>query len=184
MCSSDLFEQARLRHNLATSGSGKITFHLGPSAVVMRTMPLDAYDFAYIDGNHSTVNVLEDAVHAFRLLKPDAIMAFDDYLWDYPDLNQEGRPKEAIDAFLDIYRDKIELLHRGLQVWLRKKQPHEIIHTPRPVLPSTAVPPPPVFVPPRLMSMFFPEWLLGWLNRPHPWLRPRTRWNALRQRFN
>jgi hypothetical protein len=55
-----------------------------------------------IDGCHWTANVLEDAVLAFPLLKPAGIMAFDDYLWDDPECNQEGRPKEAVDAFLAI----------------------------------------------------------------------------------
>ena len=75
----------------------------------------------YVDGCHWTANVLEDAVLAFRLLKPSAVMAFDDYLWDDPGHNQEGRPKAAIDVFLSIDAQKIELLHRDYQVWVRKK---------------------------------------------------------------
>jgi len=125
----DAREHPKLGRNLAATGHpDKVTFHLGLSAVVLRTLPLDSYDFAYIDGCHWTVNVLEDAVHAFRLLKTGAIMAFDDYTWDDPAQNQEGRPKEAIDAFLSIYRDQIELLHCGDQVWIRKKLPGEIVH--------------------------------------------------------
>ena len=92
--------------------------------MVLRTLPLDSYDFAYIDGCHATINVLEDAVLAFPLLKAGAIIAFDDYLWDDPKWNQEGQPKEAIDAFLSIYASKIELLHREYQVWVRKRSHH------------------------------------------------------------
>jgi predicted O-methyltransferase YrrM len=131
----DVCEHPKLRRNLAATGhADKVTFHLGPSAVVLRTLPLDSYDFAYIDGCHWTVNVLEDAVHAFRLLKAGGIMAFDDYMWDDPAENQEGRPKEAIDAFLSVYRDQVELLHRGNQVWIRKKLPGEIVHRKSPPL--------------------------------------------------
>jgi predicted O-methyltransferase YrrM len=120
----DTYENPRLRRNLAATGRpGQVTFHLGPSAVVLPTLPRDSYDFAYIDGCHWTVNVLEDAVQAFRLLKARAIIAFDDYLWDDPRFNQEGRPKEAIDAFLAIYSGEIELLYRDYQVWVRKKTP-------------------------------------------------------------
>ena len=121
----DATESERLRHNLATSPSrSKITFHLGSSDVVLRTLPLESYDFAYIDGSHAAPNVLEDAIHAFRLLRVGGILAFDDYLWDDPNYhNYEGRPKAAIDAFLRIYSRRTEVLHRGAQVWLRKKSP-------------------------------------------------------------
>src|SRR5215813_4148165 len=57
----DPYENPRLQHNLAATGQRqKVTFHAEMSAVVLRTLPLDSYDFAYIDGNHWTVNVLED----------------------------------------------------------------------------------------------------------------------------
>lgn len=122
----DVFESPRLRYNLEAAGHPeKLMFYRGTSAVVLRTLPLDSYDFAYIDGCHSRVNVLEDAVLTFRLLKPGGVMAFDDYLKadkDILDPNQEGRPKEAIDAFLTIYSENIELLHRGYQVWVRKNR--------------------------------------------------------------
>jgi predicted O-methyltransferase YrrM len=117
----DPYENLKLRHNLSAA-NGKVTFRLGPSAEVLRTLPLDAYDFIYIDGCHWTINVLEDAVLGFRLLKRGGIMAFDDYLWDDPDWNQEGRPREAVDAFLAIYAANIEVLHREDQVWLRKRR--------------------------------------------------------------
>ena len=115
----DAYENPKLRSNLAVA-NGKVTFHLGLSAEVLRKLRFDAYDFVYIDGCHWTINVLEDAVLAFRLLKHGGIMAFDDYLWDDPEWNTEGRPKEAVDAFLTIYSAKIEVLHREHQVWIRK----------------------------------------------------------------
>ena len=121
----DVFESPRLRRNLEAAGHPeRLMFYRGTSAVILRTLPLDSYDFAYIDGCHSRVNVLEDAVLAFRLLKAGGVVAFDDYLKadkDILDPNQEGRPKEAIDAFLAIYAQKIEVLHREYQVWVRKR---------------------------------------------------------------
>jgi len=85
----------------------------------MRTLPLDAYDFVYIDGGHGTVNVLQDAVHAFPLVKIGDVIGFDDYLWDQPPWNQDGTPKAAIDAFLTIYSKEIELHHQDSQVFTR-----------------------------------------------------------------
>jgi predicted O-methyltransferase YrrM len=122
----DANEHPSLRPNLNAAGRpGKITFRLGKSVEVMRTLQLDAYDFTYIDGSHAAVNVIEDAVHAFRLIKKGGIIAFDDYLWDDPRFNTQGHPpsriKQAIDAFLAIYSDEVELLYRDYQVWVKKK---------------------------------------------------------------
>ncbi len=117
----DLRENPKLLHNIVASGFFlKTKFHLGRSVDILRTLPLNAYEFAYIDGNHATVNVLEDAVHCFRLLKEHGVMAFDDYLWDDPKRNSEGRPKEPVDAFLGIYSKKIRILRKGWQVWVQK----------------------------------------------------------------
>jgi hypothetical protein len=76
----------------------------------------------YVDGSHSAVNVLEDAVLSFMLAKPGAIIAFDDYLWDDPEFNRDGTPKVSIDAFTNIYGKRIEILEYGEQVWVRKRQ--------------------------------------------------------------
>jgi predicted O-methyltransferase YrrM len=119
----DAYENPRLQRNLDATGCvNKINLHIAPSAVALRGLPLDAYDFAYIDGNNSTINVLEDAVHAFRLVRGGGVIAFDDYLWDNTDeWTEDGTPKAAIDAFLTFYLKKIILLHQGYQVWIRKK---------------------------------------------------------------
>lgn len=117
----DVWEQPKLKVNLIASGhQGKIKFHLGRSVDILRALPLDSYDFAIIDGSHWTLNVLEDMVHAFRLLKVGGIMESDDYLWDDPEWNQEGTPKAAIDAFLSIYAPKLEILRNDGLVWVRK----------------------------------------------------------------
>jgi predicted O-methyltransferase YrrM len=117
----DVWEQPRLKSNLIAGGhQNKVKFHLGRSADILRTLPLNAYDFAIIDGSHWTMNVLEDMVHSFRLLKIGGIMESDDYMWDDPEWNQEGRPREAIDAFLSIYATKIKILQKDALVWVQK----------------------------------------------------------------
>jgi predicted O-methyltransferase YrrM len=110
-----------LKPNLVASGrQHQVKFHLGRSADILRTLPMNAYDFAIIDGSHWTMNVLEDMVHSFRLLKVGGIMESDDYLWDDPEWNQEGRPKEGIDVFLSIYAPKIKILHKKGLIWVQK----------------------------------------------------------------
>lgn len=117
----DVWEQPRLKSNLIASGhQDKVKFHLGRSCDILRTLQVNAYDFAIIDGSHWTMNVLEDMVHSFRLLKIGGIMESDDYLWDDPEWNQEGRPKEGIDAFLSIYGTKIKVLQQDALVWIQK----------------------------------------------------------------
>jgi predicted O-methyltransferase YrrM len=88
-----------------------------PSWQVLRSQPPQSFDFAYIDGSHRARDVLEDLVLTHRLLKPGGLLIADDYGWTLsPD-----RPAPAIDAFLSIYRDEIEVLHKGYCVVARRR---------------------------------------------------------------
>jgi hypothetical protein len=117
----DCNDQPLLWRNITKAGAEKrAEFRRGVSRETLRTLPLAAYDFIYIDGGHGTTDVLEDAVLSFRLAKPRAVIAFDDYLWDDPQHNQNGVPKPAIDTFLALYSSKLEVLESGYQIWLRK----------------------------------------------------------------
>ncbi|WP_337659937.1 class I SAM-dependent methyltransferase [Anderseniella sp. Alg231-50] len=119
--SIDVELQPSFWSNIQSTGArDKVTLHLDISARVLRKLPLWAFDFAYIDGSHWTIDVLEDAVLVFRLVKPGGIIAFDDYEWDDPEFNEHGVPKPAIDAFLNLYREKLEILTIGSQVWVKK----------------------------------------------------------------
>ena len=80
----------------------------------------EQYDFIYIDGDHKASSVLEDAIFSFPLIKPGGIIIFDDYLWFGMKLLIDN-PKPAIDAFLEIYGDKINILYKGYQVIIQKK---------------------------------------------------------------
>ena len=79
----------------------------------------DQYDFIYIDGDHKASSVLEDGILSFPLLKKGGIMIFDDYLWFEMKIYIDN-PKPAIDAFLDIYADKINVLYKNYQVIIEK----------------------------------------------------------------
>jgi predicted O-methyltransferase YrrM len=93
----------------------------GTSAEFFTASPDAAFDFIYIDGDHTAAGVLSDAVRAFDLLKPDGLLAFDDYQWKpYPDAPAHLAPGAAIDAFALCYRDRLEILEIGLQVWVQK----------------------------------------------------------------
>jgi hypothetical protein len=91
----------------------------GSSQENLRNFPLNHYDLIYIDGSHMAADVLEDAVLSFRLLKDAGIMIFDDYEWQ-AFLDDVYNPKLAIDAFLETFRGRYELLSKGYQVIVQK----------------------------------------------------------------
>jgi Methyltransferase domain len=117
----DLRPQPCFWHNIeASKGLEKTQLLEGHSGEVLRTLPLASADFIYIDGSHSAPDVLEDAVLSFRVLKVGGIMAIDDYGFDDSRWKGEGFPTAALDAFLEAYQARIELLERNYQLWLRK----------------------------------------------------------------
>ena len=79
----------------------------------------EQYDFIYVDGDHKASSVIEDAILSFPLLKKGGIMIFDDYLW-FQMKKFIDNPKVAIDAFLEIYADKITILYKNHQVIIEK----------------------------------------------------------------
>ena len=77
------------------------------------------FDFIYVDGSHQAQDVLFDAIMAFKLLKVKGVIAFDDYLWFERNLPQ-GKdlnrcPKPAIDAFTNIFYNKINIIKAPLK---------------------------------------------------------------------
>lgn len=91
------------------------------STLLAEGRPYDQFDFIYIDGSHIAKDVLTDACMAWPLLKPKGIMVFDDYLWGDP-RDVLHRPKVAIDAFINIFAEEVEVVHVGYQLAVRKKE--------------------------------------------------------------
>jgi predicted O-methyltransferase YrrM len=80
----------------------------------------EQYDFIYIDGSHVAKDVLTDACMAWPLLKPGGVLVFDDYLWGNP-RDILHRPKLAIDAFVNLFAEELNVLHSGYQFAVKKK---------------------------------------------------------------
>ena len=80
----------------------------------------ETYDFIYIDGSHTAPDVLTDACMAWQLLKEGGIMVFDDYMWGQP-RDVLHRPKIAIDTFINLFAEEVEVIHLGYQAIVRKK---------------------------------------------------------------
>lgn len=111
-----------------TQGHVDLQIHKGSSDLRLAQLLSEGkqgyFDFIYVDGSHQAPDVLCDAVLAFRLLKPGGMMVFDDYLW-HEDL-KDGRdplrcPKPAIDAFVNLYFRKVNVIPMHLyQIYLQK----------------------------------------------------------------
>ena len=99
----------------------KVKIEQGYSQDILRKYDTrEQFDLIYIDGSHHSIDVLEDAVLSFRLLKRGGILAFDDYTWMLPDTPND-RPGIAIEAFMSTHRETTELIHIGWQLFLLKK---------------------------------------------------------------
>jgi hypothetical protein len=102
----------------------KVTYYLGESADSFRIInhngeTKEFLDLIYIDGNHLSKYVLEDAVNSFYCLKNNGIMIFDDFSGGL-ELDQHLQVKTAVDAFLHAYRKYVNVIHVGYQLILQK----------------------------------------------------------------
>jgi len=104
-----------------TGASYKVTKIKNYSSKAFQGLTFESQDVIYIDGSHLAPDVLSDAVLYFFLLKGGGLMIFDDYEWGEIGMTGLNTPKPAIDAFLTIYKEKIEIMYIGIQVIIRKK---------------------------------------------------------------
>jgi len=117
--------EASFDHNVKLSGHGdRLIKRKGYSQDVLRGLEVDSYDFVYIDGCHLASCALTDMVLSWDLLEKGGIMILDDYSWKLgaPII---ARPKFAIDAFIEVFRDKLRVRYLGRQVVLQKTQGHD-----------------------------------------------------------
>ena len=81
---------------------------------------IGAFDFIYIDADHTTVGVLLDAELSWSLLKSGGVMAFDDYTWGR-DLPPSKTPRPGILLFVERHKEEIDTLVINSQYWIKKK---------------------------------------------------------------
>ena len=100
----------------------KVVYHVGFSQEILRKdfEPKEQFDFIYVDASHTSPDTLEDGILAWRLLKKGGIMIFDDYTWTLFPEQPLMNPKVGIDAFLQVFEGKYELLLKEHQVAIRK----------------------------------------------------------------
>lgn len=106
--------------NIARTGLGGLTRKLvGLSQGVLPRLHGERFDFIYIDGAHEAKYVIQDAILCWQLLPAGGFMLFDDLPFTFP-----GRPAQdtvcAIDFFLSVFADEIEVIARERQLLLRR----------------------------------------------------------------
>ena len=110
----DLIEKA-FDENLSQFNFTKIK---DDSVVAMRKMLKNNkfFDFIYIDGSHNGEDILSDAIEAFKILKKNGLIFFDDFLQH--DKDRVIQSYEGIEKFLSIYNNfiKIEYFQNNLVV--------------------------------------------------------------------
>lgn len=116
---ADAAVHARFEANLAQCPArDRIVTIRQPSWQALRALPPGTFDFVYVDGCHDAGNVLEDGVQAYRLLRPGGLLCFDDYGWSTPG---QLPPRLAIDAWMQCYAGRYEVVLHQWQVWLQMK---------------------------------------------------------------
>jgi predicted O-methyltransferase YrrM len=112
----------RLERNLKASGvAEKVQVLAGPGEVLMKGLEESSFDIVYLDGGHAGWTVYQQTALAWMLLRDGGLLVFDDYRWHQDDFPAELRPQPAIDAFLTCFEQQLELVHAGVDVFIRKK---------------------------------------------------------------
>lgn len=80
------------------SADDRVVIHRATSEVALSAMPDAALDWIYLDGNHNDPFIGQDLELALRKVKPNGMIAGDDYNWQ---ADAQGAPvKRAVEAIM------------------------------------------------------------------------------------
>lgn len=110
--------QATFLGNLAKTGQrDRVQVLQQLSWEALAQLPIDHYDFAYVDGCHAPWVAFRDTVQTWPTLKSGGIVIIDDYRY-------KGEPEECpqlgMDLFMALFAGCFELLNDDYQLFLRK----------------------------------------------------------------
>jgi len=94
----------------------------GDSQDKLLELERNSFDAIMIDGSHRASDVLQDLVLAWPLLKVGGAFIIDDYKLNIE--NPALRPTFAVDAFLEVFKDDLEVLHKDYFIIVKKKKRH------------------------------------------------------------
>jgi predicted O-methyltransferase YrrM len=130
--------EKKFDENTASYGS-RVTKIIGRSVQALDRLAQDGrgFDIIYIDGSHQREDVMADTVLAWKTLKPDGFVIWDDYLWG-TNMPAASRPGPAIDAFLRLVENEMKIHRFSAQVIGQKQPSSEPLCVPSaPVYPRT-----------------------------------------------
>lgn len=118
----DINDNVFLENNLKPYKN--VTKIIGESSHSFRTfnhqnLHKEFLDLVYIDGNHMSRYVLEDAINSFYFLKEGGIMIFDDFGGGH-EQPKHLQVKTAVDSFVYSYDKHLELVYAGYQIIFKK----------------------------------------------------------------
>jgi predicted O-methyltransferase YrrM len=100
----------------------KLTYLLGESSDSFKKFTeKNIFDLIYIDGNHMSKYVLEDAVNSFYILKNGGYIIFDDFGGGW-EQEKHLQVKTAVESFVHSYEKYLDVIHQGYQFIIRKKE--------------------------------------------------------------
>jgi predicted O-methyltransferase YrrM len=106
--------------NVARTGLSKhVRKCKGRSQDVLPSLPAGSFDLIYIDGAHEAQTVIQDAIHAHRLLAPGGFLLFDDLNYSFADSAQNTA--NAIDFFCRTFAADYRECERGAQLLLQRR---------------------------------------------------------------
>ena len=77
------------------------------------------FDFIYIDGSHNGEDILSDAIEAFKILRKNGLIFFDDFLQH--DSSRDIQSYEGISKFLSLYSNYLKIEYFQNNLVIRKK---------------------------------------------------------------
>jgi predicted O-methyltransferase YrrM len=118
----DFRASPELEHNLNVANNEQIEFIQGNFYDVLPRLLTDGkmFDLIYIDGGKCSKLFMFQAMICWQMLNINGVLYIDDYTWgDIP----YWRPREGIDALLELYDTEIKLIYKNSQVAVQKKAP-------------------------------------------------------------
>jgi predicted O-methyltransferase YrrM len=109
--------------NVATGGfvdRTEIVSKFSAEALLQLRMEERMFDFAYIDGSHHRLDAMEDALGAWRCLKPGGVIILDDFSWPDEQFDSMKHPRSAIEGFEALVAPEATTVHKDYQLIMRK----------------------------------------------------------------
>jgi predicted O-methyltransferase YrrM len=102
--------------------SSRITTLKGDSANMLLYLIINNhfFDFIYVDASHKAFDCYSDLFLSWKLLNKNGILGIDDYLYKINENDNLDRPYEAVNHFLEKYKDEYEILNKNYRVFIKK----------------------------------------------------------------